>query len=555
MANKKAALIKFPKRAIRVDFYRLLFPAVLIFTFMTGSEILAQKTSSAGRLEKQTVCRVKKDGDKVDIKCFFSPDQDLLYHVHVCKGKGRNNQITFGDTTLVAADTNSGVQAKEELIHFAEDDCTPWLINGTYIGGNHGCSNARELTCPGHNKTVSDLGSEWKDSAGVKFYIIKIVDTNRVWVLSENKGSNDVWKFVTTITGGSLTNTSSSDVMNISSNWMAQVTPACRIQKQEYLIDGKTPLPENREVECAYLDIVEEYDIINPGSLLDKIRRSPGQEVDFAGQDLAGVIHNSIIYRFLPNGAVVVQHTSKALQQFMIGYMGFIQSIKLETGKSVHGHYIPKTKPFSIGGTNFDFQAIQDFRASLPFVLHFNSSTGTIATGTVADEQNLPDRFIQLLGARENGKFTGRVAFAMGYSPVSGITKIGERPRYTSSAGCIYPKKTYPSALNNRIGDIVPAGTVFNCTAYRVYFDPRRNPNATCVYWYKENNDYLVYLDYHRNVENEVVVLPPEMRGKKMSILEKTPSFSLRPDKTVPENGIMLSVTNEYGYAVLRVAD
>jgi len=536
-------------------FNRLLFPAVLVFTFMTGNEILAQnnlKTSPAGRLEKQTVCRVKKDGDKVDIKCFFSPDQDLLYHVHVCKGKGRNNQITFGNTTLVAADTNSGVQAKEELIHFAEDDCTPWNINGTYIGGNHGCSNARELTCPGHNKTVSDLGSEWKDSAGVKFYIIKIVDTNRVWVLSENKGSNDIWKFVTTITGGSLTNTFSSDVMNISSNWMAQIIPACRIQKQEYLIDGKTPLPENREVECAYLDIVEEYDIINPGSLLDKIRRSPGQEIDFAGQDLAGVIHNSIIYRFLPNGAVVVQHTSTALQQFMIGYMGFIQSLKLNTGKfQAHEYYIPKTKPFSLGGTNYNFQAIQDFRKKIPAAIKFQSSAGTIA-----DEQNLPDRFIQLLGVRENGKFIAKAGFAFGYSPVSGVTKIGERPHHTSSGGFIFTSsKSYPYALDNRIGDIVPAGTIFNCTAYRVYFDPRRNPNATCVYWYKENNDYLVYLDYHRNVENEVVVLPPEMRGKKISILEKTPSFSLRTDKTVLENGIMLSVTNEYGYAVLRMAD
>jgi len=498
--------------------------------------------------ETKTVCRVEKDGVNVFIRCFFNSENDLLYRV----GKGANKQISFGSTTLIAADAKSGVQAKGEVIHGTSDDCTPWNLNGTYIGANHGCSNVRELICPGHGKTASDLGSEWKDAAGVKFYIIRIVDDKRVWVLSENKGSNDIWKFVTTIAGSSLTNTSSPEVINITSNQMTQLIPACRIQKQAYLVDGKTPLPEKKAVDCSYLDIVEEYDIINPASLLDKIRQFPGKEQNFVGEDLAGVIHNSIIYRFWPNGAIVIYHTSKALQQFNIGYMGFIQSAKLNTGNfRAHEYYIPKTKPFRLGGTDYNFQALQDFRAPVPASINFQSSAGTIT-----DELNLPDRFIQLLGDRENGKFIGKAAFAMGYSPVSGMTKTGQRQRNTSSGGLIYTSsKSYPCALNNRIGATVPAGTVFNCTAYRTYYDPRRNPNATCVYWYKENDDYLVYLDYHRNVDHEIVVLPPEMTGKKMSIIEQTSSFRLLTDNTVAEKGIIISVTNEYGYSVLRIAD
>jgi len=529
----------------------LRFFAFLVLTFVAGEEIHARnnmKTNPGFHLDRKTVCRVEKDGVNVFIRCFFSADKDLLHLV----GKGRNKQISFLSTMLVAADTNGGVQAKGEVIHDIGDDCAPWNLNGTYIGANHGCSNVRELTCPGHNKTASDLGSEWEDAAGVKFYIIKIVDDNRVWVLSENKGSNDIWKFTPIITGSLLTNTSLPDVINISSNKQAQLTPVCRIQKQEYLVDGKTPLPEKKAVDCGYLDIVEEYDIINPASLLNKIRQSPGKERNFVGEDLDGVIHNSIIYRFLPNGAIVVFHTSKALQQFNIGYMGFIQSVKLRLGNyRAHEYYIPKTKPFSLNGTNYNFWVLQDFRGRIPDSINFQSSAETIT-----DERNLPDRFIQLLGDRENGKFIGKVAFAMGYSPVSGVTKIGERPRNTSSGGFIYTSsKSYPCALNDRIGATVPAGTVFNCTAYRIYYDPRRNPNATCVYWYKENDDYLVYLDYHRNVDNEIVVLPPEMTGKKISIIEKTSSFRLLTDKTVPEKGIAISVTNEYGYSVLCIAD
>lgn len=500
------------------------------------------------RADRENICRVEKNGDDVLIRCVFSADQDLLHRI----GKGTNKQISFGSTALVVADTNGGVQAKGEVIHGIGDDCTPWNINGTFIGANHGCSDGRELTCPGHGKTAADLGSEWKDAAGVKFYIIRIVDANRVWVLSENKGSNAIWQFVQTITGSTLTNTSAPDVINISSDKMAQLTPACRIQKQAYLADGQTALPEKKEVACNYLDIVEEYDIINPASLLAKIRQSPGQERDFVGADLDGVIHNSIIYRFLPNGAIVVLHTSTALQDFKIGYMGFIQSAKMHAGNDqTHEYYIPKTKPFSLGGTNYNFQAIQDFKPRLSVSVGFQASEKSIA-----DEQNLPDRFIQLLGDRENGKLVRKVGFALGYSPVSGVTKIGERSRYTSSAGSIYiTSKSYPCAINNKVGAIVPAGTVFNCVAYRIYFNPQINPKATCVYWYKENNDYLVYLDYHRNVENEVVALPAEMTGKKIAIIEKTPSLALKTNKTVPDKGIMLSVTDNYAYAVLRLSD
>lgn len=501
-----------------------------------------------GHAEGDNICRVEKDGDNVFIRCVFSIDKDLQHHV----GKGINKQIAFKSTILVTADTNGIVQATGDVIHGISDDCTPWSINGTFIGANHGCSDVRELTCPGHGKTESDLGSEWQDGAGTKFYIIKIVDDNRVWVLSENKGSNDIWKFVTTIAGSALTNTSAPDVFKFSSNIMAQLTPACRIRKQEYLSDGKTALPEKKAVACNYLDIVEEYDIINPASLLAKIRQSPGKAHSFVGAGLEGVIHNSIIYRFLPNGAIVIYHTSTALQDFKITGMGFIQSAKMNTGHyQAHEYYIPKTKPFCLGGINYNFLALQDFKPPVPIPVVFQASAGTLA-----DEQALPDRFIQLLGDRASGKFSGQVGFALGYSPISGVTKSGERSRNTNCGGSIYKtSKSYPCAIDAKIGAIVRAGTVFNCVAYRVYFDPQRYPKATCVYWYKENNDYLVYLDYHQNVDNEVVVLPPAMTGKRISIVEKTPSLTLTAGKMVPEKGIILSVTDNYGYAVLRISE
>ena len=45
------------------------------------------------------------------------------------------------------------------------------------------------------------------------------------------------------------------------------------------------------------------------------------------------------------------------------------------------------------------------------------------------------------------------------------------------------------------------------------------------------------------------------MTGKKISIIEKTPSLTLKTNNTVPGKGIILSVTGNYGYAVLRISD
>jgi len=79
-----------------------------------------------------------------------------------------------------------------------------WNINGTYIGANHGCSDARELTCPNHGRTVADLGTVWQDEAGAKFVILKIADANHLWVMSTNSSRGSIWQFNTKVTGASL---------------------------------------------------------------------------------------------------------------------------------------------------------------------------------------------------------------------------------------------------------------------------------------------------------------------------------------------------------------
>ncbi|MBM4046902.1 MAG: hypothetical protein FJ279_17495, partial [Planctomycetes bacterium] len=267
----------------------------------------------------KTQLRVVKHGGNLFIRSAFSPQDDLVVRV----GKGSNGQVNFSNTALVAASAGMGEKdlSGGRVIHGCGDDSTPWNINGTYIGANHGCSDVRELTCNNHGRKPSDLGSEWEDDAGAKFYLIKILDDNRLWFLPRNLGKGGIWQFRTVISGSSLKSKARGAALTFSDNRMAQLRPACRIKKQEYLLDGKTPLKDGEPASCDHLDVVEEYGIINPASLLDDIIRHPGQERDFAADHLAAVIHNHIVYRFHPNGATVIYYTAKALQEFRIGYM------------------------------------------------------------------------------------------------------------------------------------------------------------------------------------------------------------------------------------------
>ncbi|MFA6175756.1 MAG: hypothetical protein WC765_04155 [Phycisphaerae bacterium] len=489
---------------------------------------------------------VLKCEERVYIRSSFNSAQDLIIMV----GKGVNRQVGFSRTFLVPRATAMAEAEIRQgtLIHDTGDDCTPWNLNGTYIGANHGSNSVLEVTSAEHGKTVADIGSEWVDELGVRFYLIKIASKDKLWFHSENRGTREQWVFVTKISGNSLKSKASE--LKLDSVVLTQLRPALRIREQSYLVDGKTPLPEGASVRCDFLDIVEENEIVNPATLVDDIIRHPGVEPNYVADHLPSVLRNHIVYRFYPNGSNVIEHSAKALQEFQLGYMGFIQSVKLTRGSfATHECYIPKTTPFEAGGKHYDFSGIQDFDPPVSVSLPLGPEQKNIG-----DPANLPDRFVQFLGMREGDRTVRKVGFAFGYSLIHGLTQPAERARNTNRAGFIYTSsKTYPSAVDARMGKTIPAGTEFRCLAYRQYFDPNQKGNSTCVYWHQEGDGYVVYADYHHPVQDGILHLPPCMTGGKFTVIEKTASVEVHSDPIVTEDGVKLSVAGEYGYLVLKV--
>jgi hypothetical protein len=518
-------------------FYGLLGVA----TLFNSAELKADGSDNYNRLT------VQRNSGTVYLRGAFSKDQDIV--ITVAEKWGTNFQTNFVNTRLVPHETpeSETVSAIGVIIHNCGDDATPWNLNGTYIGGNHGCSDVIEITAKNHGFTVKDIGSAWTDEAGKTFYMIKLPKPDIIQILSENEGKDGIWKFTRSIKGKELKRASDGKVLKFETAKITQLWPSCRMNKQVYLVNGKEPLAPGKSAVCDYFDIVEEYDIIAPDSLLESIKKNPGKEADFRAKDLDAVLTNRIVYRFQPMGACTVEHMSTARRGFNLSYAGFIQSAQLEKGSfDIHEYYIPKTIPFELKGRKYDFRNFVDFSKKLPNEIMFAKRYKNIA-----DPANLPDRFIQFLGKNDAGSSAHKVGYALGYSLVEGMTKPEERIKNTKTALYLYvSNKTYPYAVE---GGFVPAGKVFHCLAYRQYFDPSAYKNTTSVYWHKEGDSYLLYIDYHKLVDNDIIKLPDYLSGRKISIVEKTPSLKLLTEKIVPSEGISLSVDGTYGYAVLKL--
>ena len=145
------------------------------------------------------------------------------------------------------------------------------------------------------------------------------------------------------------------------------------------------------------------------------------------------------------------------------------------------------------------------------------------------------------------------IGFAMGYSLIQGVTQPHVRAGNVKNAAMLYTSlKSYPYAMDSKMG-MIPAGMEFYCVGYRDYFSPQAYPNATGVYWHAEGDDIILYADYHKNVDRDTIKLPPDFTGRKISIIEKTPSVTLHTTDAIPATGIVLSVGNNYGYIVLKL--
>lgn len=427
------------------------------------------------------------------------------------------------------------------------DDAAPCQYNGTYIGANHGAFFVHEVTVTGHGKAVQDVGSQWS-ALGTYFTILRIVDVNKLWLLSENSGGAQ-WNFITTSLAdvflshhSGATNTGS---FTPSADALTQLLPAIKSHSKTIRLDGRVPVTVAGTYSAEFVDIVDAYDICNPVSVLSYIQSQAGGSVQpgFTDSPVASDARVCVTYRYGSNGSVSVHSQFQSKSALTLQYLGFIQALPLTyAGKSLV-QYIPKVNPI-VGSLNtWNFEATEDITSQVEAIY--------LTTARWKDADNPPDRMAQIV---KNGS-TKEFGHVIGYGLQRGAGVPATRKLNINDAGFLYTsRKMYPKGITGSAygSNLMPANTIHSMVAYRCMYNFEAIPEATVFAWYYDGDDIVIILDFHQSVTAKSIPLPSWMIGKTATLIDNSTSFSLLTP-IVNEDGIVITVTGGYGQASIRV--
>ena len=452
---------------------------------------------------------ISRNGSDVVFRTSFS-DRDDLIQIMSGVGEGApetNNPVNFRLAGLQRKG-HCDIWHADQVLSFATDECTPVVINGEDIGGNHGFPCAVLVFAPEHGKTVRDVGSLWRDEAGVLWTLLRV--DNRDWLLliSENIGRSDTQFDFTDYISGHLSYLENGQetqaIVPESQCGHVQLTRAIRCIKRDLtcLKRGEWRLVTGTLTDCREARICEEYEIVNPSGVAMAIRKNrPKGGYDAPpslGQGEAMFLYR-MTYRILDDGTILCDFDHQLLQPVRLEwYLGIMYQEKCDLYGGGVWRYIPKLRPFVSEGCRFDFSMPYN-TAGQPMPRSF-SLTPDVWTNPASP----PDRQIDFI-ARENGTYLA--AFAGGFLPCfDGAPEY--RARHITDAGEIVRSvKTYPTfaggkknVLVNRENSASDGFSPLNLASlrgvgYRKYFLPPPEGENACYTVEYAGITYL-YMDF-----------------------------------------------------------
>ena len=512
-------------------------------------------SASTETSQKSNTFTVSTDGTDAYIRTSYSSTLDLVQKVRYGTNATWSNNVinpwevrtipksTAKDSTIAAFSTGS-------LLVAQGDDAAPLHYNGTYIGANHGAFVVHEVTVNAHGKTYADVGSRWTQGANT-FTIVRIVDANKLWLVSQNIGTN-YWQFVTSSLTG-LTLTHSTGATNTSSftpsaDTQTQLISAVNNHTKRIIVDGFRDITAiNAVYDVLSVEFIDTYDVMNPPAILSYLQSHTGTttEQPLSNNAIASDMGVAVSYRYSFNGACVVntQLVSKSALNFT--FAGFTQAMVANfTGKTLL-QYVNKTGPIVGPSKTWNFANVEDITTTIDSINFLKANW--------ADALNPPDRMAQIV---KNGS-TKEFGHVVGYSLVRGISKPSVR-QATNDAGFVHTtRKMYPKALTANVyaaqpNGLMPSGTVINNVSYRLVYNAAVLPEATVYGWYEDNGDIYVVLDIHQNASMLKLPLPNMFNGKSATVVDSNANFTLHSE-IVSDGGLLCSIINSYGQATIKL--
>ena len=440
----------------------------------------------------------------------------------------------------------------KEIVNNEDDNC-PVNLGSGYIGAGHGYGRAFNLNLTGHGKTYADIGSKWVTDATYprNFYIVRIIDEDNLIVLGADEPDSaydtvNYWGNSTSLTH--VEGATHTDTMTGYTRTQYLLAPIDKNHTKKVLLDGITEASDDGEYRAeAFVDIVEEYDVINPQGIIPTILANMPQGGYTENPEIDGgstFLHFSNIYRILSDGTMLLFSSLDNDVPVTLNYWGATQYAQKTSASTFGGalfRYIPKALPID----NRDFRT--------PFNMANWNFTANITTQYWEDADNPPDRLLHLY-TDGNGQYVA--GFAVGYLPVADGSG-SERKTNISNAMYLYQtQKAYFHLADNGGADAGAwaAYTPYQCIVYRkpvldvgnIHTDAYFVPNGEICY---------LYADYHAIADDRIKV-PAEYVGKPMTVLEKSDNVTVYGTLATDEIRIRVTTSNPmYGYAVIQIGE
>lgn len=467
-----------------------------------------------------------KQGNVFQSRASWSDTEDIITRM-THNNSMQNLGFNMIGMYIVNNTTDKGDVTTGSTFKSCGDDITPMSINQGHIGGNHGWGGAINITSTAHGKTEVDIGSVWQDGATNNFIILKIIDDDNLLVMTEVMTNsydpliNSVVSPLNHISGA--THTSNISINSYSST---QLWPSVNNEEIEILINGKTKwnLDKDGYTLCDFFDVSQGYNIIYLPAIVNHLKANAGSNTNqsyYSDEIKDRYCRVNIVYRFTKNGACSVYQSVSFDKDVSMNYLGFVQSMAI--GNKA---YIPGTTAYSDVITQPDGAGL-DFTQNI-----------------WVDPQNPPHRYYQFTTDMARG-------MCLGYNTQYGIGVPSERILHLDHAGAYAgsSKKMYPYILVDNY--IATAGSYFDAVAYRIPL--KQYQDLTSLAWYWIGDDIYLMIDAHKNL-NKWIELPDYMTGMKIEVLEIHENAKVK-QSFVMKDGVLFTVNNNYGYAVLKLTN
>lgn len=493
--------------------------------FLAMLMVFSAAIFSAGTVaaETKSAMRVAANDSELAVKTDFSDERDHVQRIgHLFRplndpARTNNFPVEFGQTYLIdEGDTDLWTIDTQVTgnTQNTQDEATPFMINGSYIGANHGQNSGMYVTVSAHGLGYADVGSRWTTTVAaegsepmtIHWNLLRIVDANTLLFLSDGTFKTGAYTY------GFSTNLSAGDTMNRADGAAKQLTvekvsvnqvfPAIRhTKKTAYAVsDGlKWKIEPNTARDCDYVVIEESYQIIDPSTVADAIRANAPAGGYTANPDLTvggdPMLNYNVVYTFLPDGTVLTESNCEVLKTIRIDSYGLIQYPKRAdyAGGGIY-RYLPNTKAFTAQAASGQTEAAFDFSVPTKIVGEGAAdypNSYTYPTADCVDTTYPNERVIDFFSDGSKDAAT----YASGYLPLGMGTK--ENLASTSKRFYFYNSlKAYPNFYGSAGQD--GSGTTISGVAYKKLYVGGRSDQMN-VYTVPYGDTLYTYVDMFAN--------------------------------------------------------